>query len=96
MDRPEPQAEQGLGEADSHKRGVRLCGDEPPNGEEIGSLMRLFRRFLSLRFNHSSFAMSFKYIAKLFAFAVFAGLDGLLDGRVASGWSRKAAFGASR
>jgi hypothetical protein len=40
--------------------------------------------------------MSFKYIAKLFAFAVFAGLDGLLDGRVASGWSRKAAFGASR
>ena len=49
-----------------------------------------------LRFNHSSFAMSLKYIAKLFAFAVFAGLDGLLDGRVASGWSRKAAFGASR
>jgi len=27
-------------------RGVHLRGDEPPNGEEIGSLMRLFGQSL--------------------------------------------------
>jgi hypothetical protein len=40
--------------------------------------------------------MSFKYIAKLSRSQFFAGLGCLLDGRVASGSSRKAAFGASR
>ena len=48
VDRAEPQAEQGLREADGHERGVRLRGYEPPkSGEEIGSLMRLFRQFLT-------------------------------------------------
>jgi hypothetical protein len=51
VDRPEPQAEQGLREADGHQRGVRVRGDEPPNGEAVGSLVRLFRRFLTADFS---------------------------------------------
>ena len=46
MDRPEPQAEQGLREADRNERGVRLGGYDASDGKTIGSLMRLFRRFL--------------------------------------------------
>ena len=46
VDRPEPQAQQGLRKADGHERSVHLRGDGPLDGEEIGSLMRLFRRSL--------------------------------------------------
>ena len=46
VDRPEPQAEQGLGrEAERNERGVRLGGYDASDGKTIGSLMRLFRRF---------------------------------------------------
>jgi hypothetical protein len=44
--RAEPQAEQGLREADRNERSVRLGGYDAPDGETIGPLMRLFRRFL--------------------------------------------------
>ena len=52
MDRPEPQAEQGLGrEAERNERGVGLGGYDASDGKTIGSLMRLFRRFLTARFS---------------------------------------------
>jgi hypothetical protein len=34
------------GEERGHERGVRLRGYDPPDGEAIGHLVRLFRRFL--------------------------------------------------
>src|SRR5215217_454442 len=43
----EPQAQQGLREAEEHERGVRLRGHDALDGQEIGTHMRLFRRFLS-------------------------------------------------
>jgi hypothetical protein len=49
-----------------------------------------------LCFNHEEFCDVLKAHRKTLAFTVFAGLSGLLDGRVASGSSRQAAFGASR
>ncbi len=49
VDRPEPQDEQGLRASVRDQRGVHLLGDGATNGEEIGSLMRLFGRFLILR-----------------------------------------------
>jgi hypothetical protein len=45
----EQEDEQGLREAGGHQRGFRLRGDESPDGEEVGSLVRLFRRFLILQ-----------------------------------------------
>ena len=45
LDRPQPTDEQGLREAHRDQRSVHLRGDEPPDGEEIGSLMRVFRQF---------------------------------------------------
>jgi hypothetical protein len=54
VDRPEPQAEQGLREADRNERGVRLGGYDASDGKTIGSLMRLFRRFLSQSAAHGS------------------------------------------
>jgi transposase len=35
-----------LREACGELGSLHLCGDEPPDGEEIGSIMRLFRQFL--------------------------------------------------
>src|SRR5215211_1818260 len=46
LDRPQQTDEQGLRETHRDERGLHLRGDEPPNGEEIGSLMRIFGRFL--------------------------------------------------
>src|SRR5215218_11201409 len=46
LDRPQPTDEQGLREAHRDQRSVHLRGAEPPNGEEIGSLMRLFAQSL--------------------------------------------------
>jgi hypothetical protein len=46
VDGPEPQDEQGPREGTRDRRGAPLRGNEPLDGEEIGSLMRLFRRFL--------------------------------------------------
>src|SRR5829696_6095457 len=46
LDRPQPTYEQRLREAHRDERSVHLCGDEPPDGEEIGSLMRLFGQSL--------------------------------------------------
>lgn len=43
VDRPEPPDEQRLRAVAGDGRGVRLCGDEPPDGEALGSLVRLFR-----------------------------------------------------
>ena len=45
VDGPEPQDEQGPREGTRDRRGAPLRGNEPLDGEEIGSLMRLFRRF---------------------------------------------------
>src|SRR5918997_131526 len=41
----EQEDEQGLRAAAGERRGLHLRGDEPPDGEAFGSLMRLFRRF---------------------------------------------------
>src|SRR5215203_7382718 len=42
LDRPQSTDEQGLREAYRDKRSVHLRSYEPPNAEEIGSLMRFF------------------------------------------------------
>ena len=42
---PEQEDEQGLRASAGDWRSVYLRGDEPPDGEEIGSLMRVFRQF---------------------------------------------------
>ena len=42
----EQEDEQRLREAAGDRRSLHLRGDEPPDGEEIGSLMRVFRQFL--------------------------------------------------
>ncbi len=48
VDRLEPQDEHGLRAFARDKRGVHLLfGDDTTDGEAIGSLMRLFGRFLS-------------------------------------------------
>ncbi len=50
---PEPEDEQRLREAAGKRRSLYLRSHEPPDGEEIGSLMRLFRQFPSrLDFSH--------------------------------------------
>src|SRR5215212_4848119 len=46
LDRPQPSDEQGLREAHRDQRSVHLHRYEPPNGEEIGSLVRLFGQSL--------------------------------------------------
>src|SRR4051812_44625456 len=46
MDGPEPQDEQGLRAATRNWRDAPLRGNEPPDGQKIGSFMRLFRQFL--------------------------------------------------
>jgi hypothetical protein len=43
---PEQEDEQRLREAAGKRRSLYLRSYEPPDGEEIGSLMRLFRQFL--------------------------------------------------
>src|SRR5215212_5018529 len=43
----EPEDEQGLRAAARERRGVRLRGDEPPDGKAFGSLMRLSDGFLT-------------------------------------------------
>src|SRR5215218_5510695 len=47
LDRPQPSDEQGLREAHRDERGTHLHCYEPPNGEEIGWLVRLFGLSLS-------------------------------------------------
>ena len=49
VDGTEPQDEQGPREGTRDRRGAPLRGNEPLDGEEIGSLVRLFRRFLKQR-----------------------------------------------
>src|SRR4051794_17535007 len=49
MDGPEPQDEQGLRAATRNWRDAPLHGNEPPDGQKIGSFMRLFRQFLILQ-----------------------------------------------
>ena len=46
MNRPEQEDEQGLREAAGELGSDHLRGHEPPDGEEIGPLMRVFRQFL--------------------------------------------------
>ena len=46
MDLPHPYDEQGLRKANRDQRVVHLRGDEPLDGEAVGSLMRLFGQFL--------------------------------------------------
>ena len=45
VDRAEPQNEQGLREAVRNERGVHLGGYEPPDGEALGTRLRVFRQF---------------------------------------------------
>jgi transposase len=45
LDGPEQEDEQGLRKANRDKRGVHLRGDESPDGEEIGPLVRVFGQF---------------------------------------------------
>src|SRR3954464_7254249 len=47
MDGAEPQDEQGLRAATRNRRDAPLRSNEPPDGQKIGSFMRLFRQFLS-------------------------------------------------
>src|SRR5829696_7333073 len=42
---PEQEDEQRLRAAAGERGGLHLRGDEPPDGEEIGTLMRVFRQF---------------------------------------------------
>jgi hypothetical protein len=46
LDRPEQKDEQRLRAAAGERRSLYLCSDESPDGEEIGSLVRLFGQFL--------------------------------------------------
>jgi hypothetical protein len=46
VDLSEQTDEQGLREAHRDERSIHLRGDEPPDGEAIGSLMRLFGQSL--------------------------------------------------
>src|SRR3954463_5859140 len=46
MDGAEPQDEQGLRAATRNRRDAPLRSNEPPDGQKIGSFMRLFRQFL--------------------------------------------------
>ena len=41
----EQEAEQRLRASAGELGSLYLCGDEPPDGEEIGPLMRVFRQF---------------------------------------------------
>ena len=41
----EQEAEQGLREATGERRSLHLHSDEPPYGQEIGTLVRLFGQF---------------------------------------------------
>src|SRR5215212_11075237 len=43
---PEQEDEQRLREAPRERRSLHLRGDEPPDGEEVGPCLGLFRQFL--------------------------------------------------
>ncbi len=45
LDRPEQEDEQRLRKTAGDRRSLHLRGDESPDGEEIGPLMRLFGQF---------------------------------------------------
>jgi hypothetical protein len=51
---------------------------------------------VSMCFKHEQYCDGHKAHHKRFAFTVFVGSSSLFEGRVALGWSRTAAFGASR
>jgi hypothetical protein len=50
----EQEDEEGIREAMCHQRGFRLRGDESPDDEEVGSLIRRFRQFLRKSFDYAA------------------------------------------
>src|SRR5215217_3170414 len=65
LDGPEQEDEQGLRKANRDQRGFHLRGNEPFDGKEIGSLMRLFGRFLIRGSRKPNFRLKQSFIGNI-------------------------------